>query len=150
MLKYLPGTDKEHQESISSMFFAHNFQTKFWHIFQTFETFWQKDIGKKCARKTLMKLTPGVDFINFLRTAFTREEPKCMKKDSQVVSIFTLSGSTSVKAERKCVGEIDTWSQFHPHSTSSFCASRSQKRKKRLTNLQNFYAFGSYECKSCT
>jgi len=28
------------------------------------------------------------------------------EKDSQVVSIFTLSGSTSVKAERKCVGEI--------------------------------------------
>ena len=32
------------------------------------------------------------------------------KKDSQVVSLFTLSGSTSVKAERKYVGEIDTWS----------------------------------------
>jgi len=30
------------------------------------------------------------------------------EKDSQVVSIFTLSGSTGVKAERKCVGEIDT------------------------------------------
>jgi len=30
------------------------------------------------------------------------------EKDSQVVSIFTLSGSTSIKAERKCVGEIDT------------------------------------------
>jgi len=24
-----------------------------------FETFWQKDIGKKCAHKMLMKLTPG-------------------------------------------------------------------------------------------
>jgi len=31
------------------------------------------------------------------------------EKDSQVVSIFMLSGSTSVKAERICVGEIDTW-----------------------------------------
>jgi len=30
------------------------------------------------------------------------------EKDSQVVSIFTLLGSTSIKAERKCVGEIDT------------------------------------------
>jgi len=28
------------------------------------------------------------------------------KKDSQVVSLFTLLGSTSVKAERKYVGEI--------------------------------------------
>jgi len=32
------------------------------------------------------------------------------KKDSQVVSLFTLLGSTSVKAERKYVDEIDTWS----------------------------------------
>jgi len=30
------------------------------------------------------------------------------EKYSQVVSIFMLSGSTSVKAERKYVGEIDT------------------------------------------
>jgi hypothetical protein len=30
------------------------------------------------------------------------------EKYSQVVSIFTLSGSTSVKAEHKYVGEIDT------------------------------------------
>ncbi len=30
------------------------------------------------------------------------------KKDSQVISLFTLSGSTRVKAERKYVGEIDT------------------------------------------
>jgi hypothetical protein len=44
------------------------------------------------------------------------------EKDSQVVSIFTLSGSTSVKAERKCVGEIDTCSQFHRHFTLSLHA----------------------------
>jgi len=29
------------------------------------------------------------------------------KKDSQVISLFTLSGSTRVKAERKYVGEIE-------------------------------------------
>jgi len=29
------------------------------------------------------------------------------KKDSQVISLFTLLGSTSVKAERKYVGEIE-------------------------------------------
>jgi len=34
------------------------------------------------------------------------------KKDSQVFSLFTLSGSTSVKAERKCVGEIEPMSPF--------------------------------------
>jgi hypothetical protein len=31
------------------------------------------------------------------------------EKDSQVVSIFTLLGSTSVKAERIYVGEIEPW-----------------------------------------
>jgi len=32
------------------------------------------------------------------------------KKDSQVIGLFMLSGSTSVKVERKYVGEIDIWS----------------------------------------
>jgi len=31
------------------------------------------------------------------------------KKDSQVVCLFTLLGSTSVKAEHKYVGEIEPW-----------------------------------------
>jgi len=44
------------------------------------------------------------------------------KKDNQDVSLFTLSESTSVKAERKYVGEIDPRSQFHQHFTSTFCA----------------------------
>ncbi len=34
------------------------------------------------------------------------------KKDSQVISLFTFLWSTSVKAERKYVGEIDTWVPF--------------------------------------
>jgi hypothetical protein len=49
----------------------------------------------------------GVDFINFLRTTFTREEPKCVTK---TVKLSVFLRSTRVKAERKCVGEIDTWS----------------------------------------
>jgi len=38
------------------------------------------------------------------------------KKESQVISLFTLSGSTSVKAEHKYVGEIEpyiTWAGFY-------------------------------------
>jgi len=31
------------------------------------------------------------------------------KKDSQVISLFTLLGSTCTKAARKHVGEIDPW-----------------------------------------
>jgi len=57
--------------------------------------------------------------------SFYAQGAQMREKDSQVVSIFTLSGSTSVKAERKCVGEIDTRSTccFTPHesmSSSSF------------------------------
>jgi len=46
--------------------------------------------------KRLVKLTLGLNFINILRTAFTLPE------------LFKLSGSTSLKAEHKYVGEIDT------------------------------------------
>jgi len=42
--------------------------------------------------------------------SFNACEAQKRKKDSQVISLFTLSGSTSVKAERKYVGEIDTCS----------------------------------------
>ncbi len=37
---------------------------------------------------------------------YARGAQKC-KKDSQVISLFMLLGSTRVKAERKCVGEIE-------------------------------------------
>jgi len=60
-----------------------------------------------------MKWAPGVDFINVLRTAFRLAEPKSIKKTSQVIGLFTLSGSTSVKAKRKYVGKIDSWTQFY-------------------------------------
>ncbi len=42
---------------------------------------------------------------------YAHRAQKC-KKDSQVISLFTLSVSTIVKAERKYVGEIDTWYLF--------------------------------------
>jgi len=45
---------------------------------------------------------------------------------------------------------FNIWCQFHQRSTSSFCASRSQKRKKILTTWLNYYAFGSNGRKSCT
>ncbi len=41
------------------------------------------------------------------------------------------------------------WCQFHQHSTSSFYASRSQKRKKDSPVVSIFYAFGICSCKSC-
>ncbi len=46
-------------------------------------------------------------YVQLLRTWRVQKR----KKYSQVVSLFTLSGSTSVKAERKYVGEIVPGSQ---------------------------------------
>ncbi len=43
---------------------------------------------KKGGRKMLMKLTPGLNFINILCTAFTHIDPECAKKDSQVSSVI--------------------------------------------------------------
>jgi len=51
----------------------------------------------------LMKLTPGLNFINVLSTAFYAPGAQKRKKDSEVISLFTLSGSTKVKAERKYI-----------------------------------------------
>ncbi len=36
--------------------------------------------GVKAVRRTLMKLTPGLNFINILRTAFTLVGPKSVRQ----------------------------------------------------------------------
>jgi hypothetical protein len=61
-------------------------------------------LGSACVKAVF---TPGLNFINILCTAFTLAEPISIK-NSQVISLFTLLGSTSIKAERKYVDEIDT------------------------------------------
>jgi len=78
--------------SISSTFYEHIFRQYFGaknykaEMF-AFETQRQKDIGKKIASKMLMKLTPGLNFINILCTAFTHVEPKTVKKTVKL-SVF--------------------------------------------------------------
>ncbi len=46
----------------------------------------------------LTKLTPGLNFINVLRTAFTPVVPKSVKIQLSHKYLFTLSGSTGAKA----------------------------------------------------
>ncbi len=43
---------------------------------------------EKTVSKMLVKLTPVLNFINFLWAAFMHADPKNVKKDSQVVSLF--------------------------------------------------------------
>jgi hypothetical protein len=46
----------------------------------------------------LMKLTPGVNFINILQAAFMRAGPESAKKTDNLNVFFAHSGSTHVKA----------------------------------------------------
>jgi len=68
-----------------------------------FETFWQKDIGKKRTRKMWIKFTPGVIFTNILRAAFLCGDPKSPSKTDGLTVFFALLGSARIKvAHVKC------------------------------------------------
>jgi len=69
------------------------------------KSFCMKKVSIKCWWNWHLWLISSTFYVQLLR-------------ESQVVSIFMLSGSTSVKAEPKCVGEIDTRS---PKKYSSNC-----------------------------
>jgi len=54
----------------------------------------------------LMKLTPGIHFINVLQTAFTCTNPKSVKRQSSCQSFFTLSGTMTAKAAHKALVKL--------------------------------------------
>jgi hypothetical protein len=56
---------------------------------------------EKAGHRTLMKLTPGFNFINVLLSAFAQTGPKSVKKAVKSFSHFEFLGSTPVKAARK-------------------------------------------------
>ncbi len=49
----------------------------------------------------LLKLTPGVNFINVLEAAFMRTDPECTKRQYSQQCRFTLLGPKSIKAACK-------------------------------------------------
>ncbi len=55
----------------------------------------------------LMKLTPGVNFINlFTRSCYTHSDPKSTKRQSSHQFLLALLGSTQVKALRKTLVKL--------------------------------------------
>jgi len=54
----------------------------------------------------------GLNFINFLRTAFTSADPIRVKKTVKLWIFFTLSGSTSVEAARKTLVKLTSGLNF--------------------------------------
>jgi len=66
----------------------------------------QLDQQKFTARKMMVKLTPGVNFINILLAAFKCAHPKSAKRQSSCQSFFGLSGSWRAKAARKMIVKL--------------------------------------------
>ncbi len=57
----------------------------------------------------LAKLTPGLNFINVLRTAFTLIDPKSVKNTVKSKVSFYTFGIYGRKSCLLNIGEIDTW-----------------------------------------
>ncbi len=70
-------------------------------IVKSYRKVWRNTLEQKAAHKMLLRLTPGLDFINVLRTAFALVDPKSVRTQSSLQYHFTLLGSTSVKAVRR-------------------------------------------------
>jgi len=89
-----------------------------------------------------VKWTPGVNFINVLLAAFVCADPKSIKrlKLDCLICAFGIC--------LKNVDEIDSWAQFHQHSTYSFYGRRSQKHKKILTTWLTLTSLGTTWVKS--
>ncbi len=96
----------------------------------------------KAAHKLLVKLTPGLNFINVLRAALTLADLECPQKDSQFGSVGTYKGKSCTYN----VGEIDTRAQFHQCSLYSFYACRSQKVPNDTADLTVFFAHSGSAC----
>jgi len=63
-------------------------------------------IGEKASNKTLVKLTPRVNFTNVLKAAFARENHKSAKKTVILYCLFALFGFLQIKAMHKQVGKL--------------------------------------------
>ncbi len=67
-------------------------------------------LGTECvnaARKTLMNLSPGVNFINILQVAFMSTDSKSANKTDNLTDFFTLLGFARVNAAPKTLMKLN-------------------------------------------
>jgi len=67
---------------------------------------------QKLLANMLMKLTPGVNFINILHTAFTLVDPNSLNKIDNLTVFFTLLGSACVKAVHRTLMKLSPGVNF--------------------------------------
>jgi len=96
-----------HQHFISRSFYARRSQKrkKYSQAVSLFSLLGSEDVGA-LPHKMLVKLIPGLDFINVLRTAFTPVVPQSVRTQSNRQYLFTLLGPTSVKAVRRTLVKL--------------------------------------------
>jgi len=58
--------------------------------------------------------SPGLNFINVLRTAFMLADPKCSKKTFKLAVSFGALGPTNIKAARKMLVKLTPGDLFSP------------------------------------
>jgi len=58
-------------------------------------------------KKLLVKLTPGVNFINALQATFARTDPKSAEKAVKLLVFFVLSGSAGSKAAHRTLMKLN-------------------------------------------
>ncbi len=66
----------------------------------------------KAVRRTLMKLSPGVNFTNTFCKAFTQADPKSIKIKSRHHYVFALWGSAHVKVGPKMLVKLTSGVNF--------------------------------------
>jgi len=66
----------------------------------------QTVIREKGKLKMLMKLTPGVNFVNFLLAAFMHADPKFAKKTGNMSVFFVLLGSSCIKSDHRMLVKL--------------------------------------------
>ena len=100
-----------HQGSISSTFYEQLLHAQILKVLKRqvkLSVFLQLSgsVHVKPSCRMLMKLTPGLNFINIQHTAFTLTDSKRVKIQSSCQSFFMLSGSTNVKAVHKMLMKL--------------------------------------------
>jgi len=80
----------------------------------------------------LVKLTPGLDFINVLRTVFTPVAPQSVRTQSSCQYLFMPLGSTRVTAAHRTLMKLTPWVDFINYLHTAFTLAEPKSIKKTV------------------
>jgi len=123
--------------SISSTFYAGIFYTNVLSYFRQSQNITREKLPKRLSYKkgmckTLMILTPGLNFINVLSTSFMHAKPKSVKKTVKSSVSFYAFGIYVRKSCTKNIDEIDTWKEKKCQKNEMCWKKRKNERKRKF------------------